>query len=189
LDLFFITLFGEVIVIHINNGNFMFDFLKKERKEMKKEIKFASQMDSVKYFTDVILEDDENEAGGTSFAGETLLDFLYTCDENELKDYEDDVELGDIKLSVINKALMECGIKPIIPFENVRKTFIAMVGYYLACFGGPESISALNQCQRFASTFDFPVIERDGEYEIDTEATRSAAENFARKIAEDNIRR
>lgn len=50
---------------------------------------------------DIILEDDETSSGGVAFNQERLSDFISDLDENELT------------LEDINKALVECGIKPI----------------------------------------------------------------------------
>lgn len=53
-------------------------------------------------YLDYILKDDETPYGGTSFNGETLRDFL------------DSVEIEyATSMEEINKALVECGIKPI----------------------------------------------------------------------------
>ena len=53
-------------------------------------------------YLDYILKDDETLNGGTSFNGETLRDFL------------DSVEIEyATPMEEINKALVECGIKPI----------------------------------------------------------------------------
>lgn len=53
---------------------------------------------------DQILEDDFSiESGGISYEGETLRDFMK----------EVGLSLGETKLSDINKALKECGIKEV----------------------------------------------------------------------------
>ena len=53
-------------------------------------------------FRNIYLEDDATETGGISFIGETLDNFL------------DEIEMPyDTSLEEINKALSECGIKPI----------------------------------------------------------------------------
>lgn len=53
-------------------------------------------------FRNIYLEDDATETGGISFIGETLDNFL------------NEVEMPyDSPLEEINKALSECGIKPI----------------------------------------------------------------------------
>ena len=51
-----------------------------------------------------VLEDDSSPTGGISFAGETLEDFIKE-DEKLLYSY--------MKVSELNKYLIECGIKPI----------------------------------------------------------------------------
>lgn len=48
------------------------------------------------------LEDDETPYGGTSFRGETVFDFLCCFNDDEFDSIEE-----------LNKALKECGIKPI----------------------------------------------------------------------------
>ena len=53
-------------------------------------------------FRNIYLEDDDTETGGISFIGETLDNFL------------DEVEMPyDSHLEEINRALSECGIKPV----------------------------------------------------------------------------
>lgn len=61
-----------------------------------------SKMRQVKDLLNYLLEDDETATGGVAFAGETLKDFLEEADLNE-----------DATLEEVNKALVECGIKPI----------------------------------------------------------------------------
>lgn len=58
---------------------------------------------AVRRFFNYKLEDDETDTGGTSFAGETLKDFL------------DEAELGyDLTVREVNSILVENGIKPIV---------------------------------------------------------------------------
>ena len=59
-------------------------------------------MIKIKDVLDVVLEDDETPYGGTEFLGETVRDFIgYT----EL--------IGMDSVQELNKALKECGIKPL----------------------------------------------------------------------------
>ena len=53
-------------------------------------------------YRNIILKDDETETGGVSFHGETLYDFMLSCDIPLTADED-----------VINKALKECGIMPV----------------------------------------------------------------------------
>ena len=51
---------------------------------------------------DVELEDDESLYGGVSFMGETLRDFMHSCNIPY-----------NISLEDLNKELKDCGIKPL----------------------------------------------------------------------------
>ena len=53
-------------------------------------------------YRNIILKDDETETGGISFRGETLYDFMLSCDIPLTADED-----------VINKGLKECGIMPV----------------------------------------------------------------------------
>lgn len=57
---------------------------------------------TAKQFVDVVLEDDETDFGGVSFAGETLGDFLK---ETSLS--------ANTNMDFVNLCLIKCGIKPI----------------------------------------------------------------------------
>lgn len=59
--------------------------------------------ESLRNVLDLELEDDDTETGGTSFAGETVRDFLE----------EADCEITT--LEELNEALTGCGIRPIKP--------------------------------------------------------------------------
>ena len=61
-------------------------------------------------YLDVLLKDDKTETGGMSFMGETLKDFL---DELEM-DY-------NTPINEVNKALVDCGIEPIMIEKQKRK--------------------------------------------------------------------
>jgi len=54
---------------------------------------------------DIKLQDDDTPYGGISFAGETVLDFLFSIDECDVKNMN--------TVDDLNLALKECGIKPI----------------------------------------------------------------------------
>ena len=69
------------------------------------EDKYEILDDSLAAVLDVVLQDDNTESGGTSFAGETVRDFL--------SDTEDNVTT----LSELNDLLRECGILP-IPYSD-----------------------------------------------------------------------
>ena len=56
----------------------------------------------IKPYLNVELEDDSSPYGGTAFAGETLSDFLYEINDESIT-----------TMKQVNKALKECGIKPI----------------------------------------------------------------------------
>lgn len=61
-----------------------------------------------------VLEDDDKDTGGVSYAGETLDNFL---DEAGITPFEDDVyELGEV-----NKALQECGTCPVM-MDKIKET-------------------------------------------------------------------
>lgn len=62
---------------------------------------YNPSIDKPMIIEDIILEDDETSSGGVAFNQERLSDFISDLDENELT------------LEDINKALVECGIKPI----------------------------------------------------------------------------
>ena len=62
------------------------------------------------YF-DIELEDDETSYGGTSYAHETLYDFL--CSVSDVFELDRNTTLEEV-----NNALKECGIKPIIPEDG-----------------------------------------------------------------------
>lgn len=62
---------------------------------------YNPSIDKPMIIEDVMLEDDTTHKGGLAFNGERLSDFISDLDENELT------------LEDINKALVECGIKPI----------------------------------------------------------------------------
>ena len=53
-------------------------------------------------YAQILLEDDETLTGGVAFQGETLEDFLEALDCQTIQTIKD-----------VNKALIECGIKPI----------------------------------------------------------------------------
>jgi len=56
-------------------------------------------------YAHIYLRDDETPYGGTSYHGETLLDFLLS------------VNLETVNHKIINRALKECGIQPVTEEE------------------------------------------------------------------------
>lgn len=69
----------------------------------------------------IVLKDDATPTGGTSFAGETLADFIEELSNVSPFDkyvdwYEDGNARYEIPIKLINKALVECGIEPIKRF-------------------------------------------------------------------------
>ena len=65
-----------------------------------------------KYYLNSILADDRTDKGGISFIGETLNDFL---EENQMD--------RETPMEVVNKALVDCGIKP-ISVSNLHQKYI-----------------------------------------------------------------
>lgn len=69
-------------------------------------------------------------------------------------------------------------------FEQERLTFMCMVAFYFGEINteaDSDSIKNLNVIRDFAMSYDFPVIENDGDYVIDTEIARDDASTFAKK--------
>lgn len=79
--------------------------MKREENNMKTNKRLSDYYkpaeDKLLIIKDIILEDDETSLGGVAFNQERLSDFISDLDENKLT------------LEDINKALVQCGIKPI----------------------------------------------------------------------------
>lgn len=77
-------------------------------------------MVKIKDFLEYELIDDDTATGGTSFDGEKVKDFI---EEVEISSEED--------ISVLNNALIECGIEPISNEEILKKDLENAINYYI----------------------------------------------------------
>ena len=82
---------------------------------------YDAKRDAWKNYLDYELEDDDTPDGGIAYMGETLREFLFEvsdsfCEDDEIAEqiYEtEDITLLNVTNEEVNKALKECGIKPI----------------------------------------------------------------------------
>ena len=135
-----------------------------------------SELARAAHWLDTKLQDDETPTGGIAFRGETLKDFL--CDALDFESYK------NAKMSVINPMLKSCGIKPIdYQFANERKQFSVMIGIYLGALSDDDRLCLINDIIKAANEYDFDMTNEDGEWLINTENARFAAQKIAEELA------
>ena len=82
---------------------------------------YDAKRDTWKNYLDYELEDDDTDYGGIAYIGETLREFLFEVSDSFYEDDEiveqiyetEDITLLNVTNEEVNKALKECGIKPI----------------------------------------------------------------------------
>ena len=84
----------------------------KRSESSNESIEEAKETISLEDVMDVELEDDETATGGVSFAGETVKDFIEEVEDDETK---------ITTIDELNKALKQCGIKPVGAVSEGKK--------------------------------------------------------------------
>ena len=143
-------------------------------------------------YKQIVLEDDDTPTGGVAFQGETLEDFL-----EELADSDDIRTIKDV-----NKALVECGIKPVMHLpEGHEITAFAVLDEFIEGFV-PAYINfshqelltevkdwliEISQNNKNPYTEDTPVFKMLREHQWCVIAIDFPTYNKLKRVGEDNI--